>query len=218
MKYLIYCTKAKPYIIQARCVYAGGEKGLSCFPTRNKGTVNALNGKVVAEFDGDIDTYTVNEDWYSKKVQVICKHLYGNVGKYETMDKELLKEVLEKSCLTREALTKYIIPDGKCHDMYCINIKNRKKYEKPKQLTDYHRFRKCNSCKVSGYESSACLYDEDCIVPTVVEKAPQNMMRVYDKNGQEYILISIRPKWVEKILNGEKTIEIRKSVLKVNRN
>ena len=28
------------------------------------------------------------------------------------------------------------------------------------------------------------------------------------------LLISIKPKWVAKILNGEKTIEIRKKVLK----
>ena len=30
----------------------------------------------------------------------------------------------------------------------------------------------------------------------------------------DYILISIRPEWLCKILNGEKTVEIRKKVLK----
>ena len=40
------------------------------------------------------------------------------------------------------------------------------------------------------------------------------MMRVYDRFGNKYILISVRPKWLCKILNGEKTIEVRKKVLK----
>lgn len=50
------------------------------------------------------------------------------------------------------------------------------------------------------------------------KKAPQNMMRVYSNIGRykcsQYILISVRPKWLCKILNGEKTIEVRKKVLK----
>lgn len=54
-----------------------------------------------------------------------------------------------------------------------------------------------------------------------LQKAPQNMMRVYDpweidENGvgEAYVLISIHPEWICKILNGEKTIEVRKKVLK----
>lgn len=46
------------------------------------------------------------------------------------------------------------------------------------------------------------------------KKAPQNMEKVYGKDGNEYVLISIRPEWLCKILNGGKTIEIRKKVLK----
>ena len=44
-------------------------------------------------------------------------------------------------------------------------------------------------------------------------KSPQNMCYCYHWLGDEYILISIRPEWVEKILNGEKTIEVRKSIV-----
>ena len=40
------------------------------------------------------------------------------------------------------------------------------------------------------------------------------MCRVYDRFGNKYILISIRPEWVCKILNGEKTIEVRKQIIK----
>lgn len=48
----------------------------------------------------------------------------------------------------------------------------------------------------------------------LIKKAPQNMCRVYDRLGNKYILISIRPEWICKILNGEKTIEVRKQIIK----
>lgn len=48
----------------------------------------------------------------------------------------------------------------------------------------------------------------------MVEKAPQNMMYCYDEFGNDYVLISIQPQWLCKILNGEKTIEVRKKILK----
>lgn len=59
------------------------------------------------------------------------------------------------------------------------------------------------------YKSPRELYSYSCV------KAPQNMQYVYscyDKN--EYVLISIQPQWLCKLLNGEKTIEVRKKVLK----
>lgn len=46
-----------------------------------------------------------------------------------------------------------------------------------------------------------------------VKKAPQNMMKCFGK-GNEYILISIRPEHLKNILNGKKTIEVRKKILK----
>ena len=51
---------------------------------------------------------------------------------------------------------------------------------------------------------------------TPIQKAPQNMMWCFDKdnNYKMKVLISIRPEWMCKILNGEKTIEIRKKVLR----
>lgn len=47
-----------------------------------------------------------------------------------------------------------------------------------------------------------------------VKKAPQNMMKVFDDKGNEYVLISIRPEHLANILNGKKTIEVRKRILK----
>ena len=50
----------------------------------------------------------------------------------------------------------------------------------------------------------------------MVNYAPQNMMYswLWNNKWDRYVLISIRPEWLCKILNGEKTIEVRKKILK----
>ena len=47
-----------------------------------------------------------------------------------------------------------------------------------------------------------------------VIKAPKNMMKVCEWDIEDKVLISIKPEDLCKILNGEKTIEVRKVVLK----
>ena len=78
-------------------------------------------------------------------------------------------------------------------------------FDKPKQLNDY------------------CLHeivDKIFFNEKEIKKAPQNMCKVYDKKltrtekEDGYVLISIKPKWLCKILNGEKTIEVRRKGLK----
>ena len=81
---------------------------------------------------------------------------------------------------------------------YAIHIKNLHIFDKPRELNEY--------ADNKGYN---------------IKKAPQNMMYAckyshtsWNDIFDYYILISIRPEWVCKILNGEKTIEVRKKVLK----
>ena len=113
-------------------------------------------------------------------------------------DKLTEEELFEKSCLNRYEMFNYLQnnftkkgePNG-----YAIHIKNLHIFDKPKELDDY-----TNHCVSLVWEG--------------IKKAPQNMMRCYKGLDQDYILISIRSKWLCKILNGEKTIEIRKKVLK----
>lgn len=100
------------------------------------------------------------------------------------------KELEKQSCLTNEELKNYLKLKPLCSVKgqigYAIHIENLKIYDEPRSLLHY-----------------------TCV------KGPRNMQYVYtyyDKN--EYVLISIQPQWLCKILNGEKTIEIRKKVLK----
>lgn len=92
------------------------------------------------------------------------------------------------TCLSYEQLYDYL-GDKKG---YAILISNLEIFDEPYNVDKCSQYRKWN---------------------TRLKKAPQNMMKVYDRFGNEYILISIRPEWVCKILNGKKTIEVRKQVL-----
>lgn len=103
-------------------------------------------------------------------------------------------EVLEKSCLTSDELFEYL---GDYNEGYAIHIKNLHIFDKPRFIQDYSK-------NENPYN--------------YIENAPQNMMYAYDvksfNNFEKKVLISIRPEWLCKILNNEKTIEIRKKVLR----
>lgn len=58
--------------------------------------------------------------------------------------------------------------------LYGWHISNTEIYDTPKELTEFHTWGKCKSCSKSGYESTACIYDENCMVPVAITKAPQS--------------------------------------------
>lgn len=98
---------------------------------------------------------------------------------------------LEESCLTAEQCNKYL-GDKKG---YALRISNLSEYSTMLDLSCFYK-------KEEGRN------DND-----IIDYAPQNMMYAYDWYGEKYVLISIQSQWLCKILNGEKTIEIRKKVL-----
>ena len=106
-------------------------------------------------------------------------------------------ELETKRCLTEQELENYFT---KKYGLvgYAIHIKNLHIFDEPKELSDYYKF--------DG------IYNDINNWKTI-DKAPQNMMSVYDSEKNHYILISIQPQWLCKILNGEKTVEVRKKIL-----
>lgn len=190
MKLLLYCTKAKPYLIGRK--YAPYEyyldRGGKYSEMYSRDFIH--NGKIVAECDYEVEkikrTNTIG-DWYY----------------YENQD-----EILEKSCIVDiNKFFEYL----KGKNGYAIHIKNLHIFDEPKELNDYItkqcQFGKCSTCEYGKKEIHCGTID------TPITKAPQNMMYCYDESEMK-VLISIRPEWLCKILNGEKTIEIRKKVLK----
>lgn len=188
MKLLLYCTKAKPDLVDDNEEYKLGtsKNPFNTYNTNERGSCGyTLNGKIVAECDFEVEDLRIIDD--------------DPLGAYWYETKTLSEnEVLEKSCLTGDELFDYL---GEDNEGYAIHIKNLHIFGKPRELSDYLNNKYWNSH-----------FGNDR-----VSKAPQNMIRVYklkDIEWEEYILISIQPQWLCKILNGEKTIEVRKKVLK----
>lgn len=102
------------------------------------------------------------------------------------------KDLLSKSYLRWIDLTDYL----QDQNGYAIHISNLEVFDKPKELSEYSKRLPNGDFQQLG-------------------KAPQNMMNVCKIKYliEDYVLISIKPEWVAKILNGSKTIEVRKSVV-----
>ena len=99
----------------------------------------------------------------------------------------------ENSCMSSRELVSYLGNNNLKKDFYAIHIKNLHIFDEPKYLSDYNN--------KHGYR---------------IYTSPQNMCYAYDniQLTNKFIIISIKPEALCKILNGEKTIEIRKKLLK----
>ena len=82
------------------------------------------------------------------------------------------------SFVRREDIAKY--SGGK--EVFGWHISDLKIYAKPKDLKEFFNRKKCDSCKKSGYESAACMYDEDCRVPAMITRPPQSWCYVMEVN------------------------------------
>lgn len=107
-------------------------------------TVGRCNGKVIGEFT--------------------CDRIYELAPLNHAPD-----DVEKQACLTREEIVNYLKGTG-----YGWHISKLQIYDTPKELTEFHTWGKCKSCSKSGYESTACIYDENCMVPVAITKAPQS--------------------------------------------
>lgn len=75
------------------------------------------------------------------------------------------------TCLTDRQILEYL---GNGKQGYAWHISELEIYDTPKELAEFHTWKKCKSCSKSGYESTACIYDENCMVPAAITKAPQS--------------------------------------------
>ena len=189
-KLLLYCTKAKPYlefkqIPRTLMDIDNSFEGYRCSWKRTEDDENfQLNGKIVAECDFEVEEITN------------CGTSFM-IMKYDDLQDNYryTNEIARGSCLEYNDLKRYL----GTNNGYAIHIKNLHIFDKPRELKEYYKDNFLQELNTSD---------------TRVYKAPQNMMNVYDIKGNHYILISIQPQWLCKILNGEKTIEVRKKVLK----
>ena len=145
----------KAYIYESRngghrCKHCNEKDSCYSYAPKNVGCYNG-RGKVIGEF---ICNNASELDYV---------YYWNNGYEFET-------------CLTYRQVADY----GKGKTLYGWHISDLKIYDKPKELSEFYTKKKCNSCKKSGYESTACMYDEDCKVPMSITRPPQSWMYVED--------------------------------------
>ena len=189
IKLLLYCTKAKPFIY-----YDSDDKTVWKSHDIDKPNSYHLNGKIVAECECQkVEEIHISSE---KRLGEETKyHIYSS-KEDEDLGNYYREDYIEKeTCLKCNEISNYL-NKGKG---YALHLSNLKIFDKPRELNDFFK------------DIFPKLYEkwED----HRIKKAPQNMCYCYDEEGNKYILISIRPEWLCKILNGKKTIEIRKQIL-----
>ena len=114
-------------------------------------------GKVIGEFTCDLiyelETRSPGGSYYVKEE-----------------DQPTTNDVARQSGLTLKDMHEYL-QAGKG---YGWHISKLEIYDTPKELIEFHTWGKCKSCSKSGYESTACIYDENCMIPAAITKAPQS--------------------------------------------
>ena len=146
-----------------------------------------LNGKIVAECDYEVE-------------EITSEKLDTGVGYEPIFYTETIDDISKESCLTQFEIENYLgCKAGGEVVGYAIHIKNLNIFDKPRDTREYNTYNR---------------YGKVHIADIPIRKAPQNMMYAFDYYGNPFVLISIKPEWLCKILNGEKTIEVRRKVLK----
>lgn len=149
-KVYVYCTKPKAgtdqlWVLDRRIRPEYNGLSAVCANLENPSDSMLGNGKVIGEF--------------------ICNNIY------EIDPAHAIEAVIsEESCVSPREIHEYL--NGKTGYGWCIS--DLKIYDQPKALSTFSAFRKCNSCQKSGYESTACMWDENCIVPATIERPPQS--------------------------------------------
>lgn len=164
-KCYIYCTKPKmitKYVFKPEDYpeYMRSEKPVFCkVPDGSSPYCSVVNGngKVIGEF--------------------VCDVIFTMSITYSDPTSRIALKEFPYTCLTDRQIIDYL---GNGNQGYGWHISNLVIYDKPKELNEFYLKKKCHSCKRSGYESSACIYDEDCIVPAIITRPPQSWCYVQD--------------------------------------
>lgn len=183
MKLLLYCTTAKPNL------YMPFEH--DCFSKDASKCYLAL--KPILE---DIDLKLNGKIVAECECDLVERFDVPYPAYFHEIEDDL-SHITEKSCLNLMELHHYL----KIDTGYALHLSNLKTFDVPKKLKEYAQF---SYIKLLGKRVDGCFS---------IKKAPQNMCYCFDKNGNKYILISIRSEYLCKILNGEKTIEVRRKIL-----
>ena len=124
------------------------------------------NGKVIGEFTCD-KIYDIQK----RGIPENFDYCYLSLNEWGNDDIEAEIKAISASCVSKEELNVY---GAGTPVLYGWHISDLVIYDEPKELIEFHTWKKCKSCSKSGYESTACIYDENCMIPAAITKAPQS--------------------------------------------
>lgn len=114
-------------------------------------------GKVIGEFTCD-------------RIYEVETKARGGSYYVKNEDQPTTNFIARQSCLDLKDMHDYL----HAQKGYGWHISKLEIYDTPKELIEFHTWEKCKSCSKSGYESTACIYDENCMIPAAITKAPQS--------------------------------------------
>lgn len=166
----IEVRKTRPKIETPFRCYIYETKARSDMPTfidEDGHVIYTGRGQVIGEFICDnVDEYNFHEGLTEFNSMGLPSRIYGTYF--------IFADDYKSMCLSYDEVKNY----GKGKTLYGWHISDLKIYDKPKELREFYTKKTCNSCKKSGYESTACMYDEDCKVPMPITRPPQSYMFV----------------------------------------
>lgn len=112
-------------------------------------------------------------------------YCYQSLNVFGNDDIEVEITAIQKSCISKVELNAYGATSMR---LYAWHISNLVIYDKPRELSEFYTLKKCDACK-GGYESSACIYDEDCRVPTLITRPPQSWQYAEVSEYKKYRVI-----------------------------
>ena len=155
-KCYIYCTMGKDLLTMSNGIV--NKPNEIVIDLTHDSKIHELNGTVIGEFVCD---------------KVLESFLNNNDGWF-----------VEKGCLTQKEIDEY---QGDKAILYGWHISDLVIYDEPKELGEYGEFyvwKKCNSCRDTGYKSTACCFDIYCKVPAVITRPPQSWCYVEELKGE----------------------------------
>jgi len=164
----------------------------------SKGREFELNGKVVASFE-------------LNKVDEIENRIAAFII---NKDSAYTETIAKNSCVGFDDLKKYL---GNKNG-YAWHIDNLKIFDEPIELGElysYNELKRVMHPTDNDLDTTLLRLEafNGNLKGYFLTKAPQSYQYVYYK-GEKCLLLSIKSEWVYKILNGEKTVEIRKTLPK----
>lgn len=179
-----------------------------CVPYRKENNLGyelfVDNGVYKVEWKENINLRDENKRYNNPEIYKDDGVVFERKDRY--INTMLKNDDLGKAKITPQELLDYI---GLGNEGYALHLSNVKVFDEPKELYDY-------DIKLTPQKLVNPISKDSIVISNInycCTKAPQNMCNVYDRFGNRYILISIKPEWLCKILNGEKTIEVRKKIL-----